>query len=745
MDSYFHATFVPSSPYTPPLRPTLSTSQTLRVPPFPPSNPDFKGDEFNSPEGVWKLRNEVYSETLLPHYQTGTHATLVSIKYKESNVSALGPAANLTLTNSATSSVSDNLTSLTNSDKGDNATSVTAESEEDESMVETTLTASPAVTLSPAAANTEDNKSSLTIPIKNTSGSAQSLGYASSPLSSSASTASTIYVPPNGPQRALSINTASLYNSHQQSLSSPVVPVGPISSSYTNAHSGTEFMSPKPYLSFDSDTAASPLGSSGNSFSSLFGRSNKHNPRKPKNSITKTKSSFVSKIITNDHLAKVLAARTSDDAYLFYNVGTSFVWMDSASKPKEPLSRIIFSKAFPTSHDVNLLTRGYDHLDVIIGFSSGDCIWFDPLGNKYFRLNKGGLLNSSAVTMIKWIPGSENMFMVAYSDGSILIMDKERDDQAFTPAPADGWANQLFHITRPHKGFKHNPVSHWKVSQKGINAFAFSPDCLHVAVVGSDGLLRIIDYTTERLMDTYGTYYGKLTCVAWSPDGRYIVTGGQDDLVTIWALREQRIVARCQGHNSWVTGVAFDPWKCDEKVYRIGSVGEDCNLILWDFSVSALHKPRYKHNRTSTSLSNPKESANNWRSPRIPSGLDAGVKSMIANGTNPLGLRADTTLVEPAEEKISSFSSFSKIKRKSSVKHPLFVSPESNKGTTTDSAHHIRLPIIHPAPNKNQVPFLQPIVVRSVHSDPCVDIIYREDAIVTTDRRGRVRTWTRPT
>lgn len=44
---------------------------------------------------------------------------------------------------------------------------------------------------------------------------------------------------------------------------------------------------------------------------------------------------------------------------------------------------------------------------------------------------------------------------------------------------------------------------------------------------------------------------------------------------------------------SQVTGVAFDPWKCDEKVYRIGSVGEDCNLILWDFSVSALHRPRY--------------------------------------------------------------------------------------------------------------------------------------------------------
>jgi hypothetical protein len=54
-----------------------------------------------------------------------------------------------------------------------------------------------------------------------------------------------------------------------------------------------------------------------------------------------------------------------------------------------------------------------------------------------------GLLNSTGVTMIKWLPGSESMFMAAYQDGSILIMDKERDDQAFTPSQDEGWANQL--------------------------------------------------------------------------------------------------------------------------------------------------------------------------------------------------------------------------------------------------------------------------------------------------------------
>lgn len=95
-----------------------------------------------------------------------------------------------------------------------------------------------------------------------------------------------------------------------------------------------------------------------------------------------------------------------------------------------------------------------------------------------------------------------------------------------------------------------------------------------------------------RLLDVYSSYYDGLICVCWSPDGRYILTGGQDDLVSIWSLADCMLVARCQGHNSWVNSVAFDPWRCDERNYRFGSVGEDCRLLLWDFSVGMLHRPR---------------------------------------------------------------------------------------------------------------------------------------------------------
>lgn len=82
------------------------------------------------------------------------------------------------------------------------------------------------------------------------------------------------------------------------------------------------------------------------------------------------------------------------------------------------------------------------------------------------------------------------------------------------------------------------------------------------------------------------------------------------------------MVARCQGHSSFVSAVAFDELRCDGRTYRFGSVGEDNKLILvsfslqicwgptydaqWDFSSSALHRPKSQsahHTRVSMASS----------------------------------------------------------------------------------------------------------------------------------------------
>ena len=42
---------------------------------------------------------------------------------------------------------------------------------------------------------------------------------------------------------------------------------------------------------------------------------------------------------------------------------------------QEPLARISFS-AFPTCQDVNQATVSHERMDVVVGFNTGDLIWF---------------------------------------------------------------------------------------------------------------------------------------------------------------------------------------------------------------------------------------------------------------------------------------------------------------------------------------------------------------------------------
>ena len=228
------------------------------------------------------------------------------------------------------------------------------------------------------------------------------------------------------------------------------------------------------------------------------------------------------------------------------------------------------------------------------------------------------MICNSPVAHVKWMPNSENLFLAAHFDGSLVVYDKEKEDASFHPeietnghvngvhnGSANGNALTKITILKSvgSRNQKTNPVAYWKLSNSKVNAFAFSPSGQHLAVASEDGGLRVLDFFSETLLDVFISYYGGLLSVTWSPDSRYILTGGQDDLVSIWSAEEGTLVARCQGHQSWVVDVKFDPWRCDERNYRFGSVGEDCRLLLWDFSVGMLHRPRAASVRQRPSVS----------------------------------------------------------------------------------------------------------------------------------------------
>ena len=56
----------------------------------------------------------------------------------------------------------------------------------------------------------------------------------------------------------------------------------------------------------------------------------------------------------------------------------------------------------------------------------------------------------------------------------------------------------------------------------------------YIFSVVQDGLLRVFHYDSMELVGVSRSYFGGLLCAAWSPDGKYIVAGGEDDLVTVY-------------------------------------------------------------------------------------------------------------------------------------------------------------------------------------------------------------------
>ncbi|KAF1850346.1 WD40 repeat-like protein [Cucurbitaria berberidis CBS 394.84] len=452
------------------------------------------------------------------------------------------------------------------------------------------------------------------------------------------------------------------------------------------------------------DGLRTPVYGEGNAALAMINGKDSKDPlkrRKPKSNIIKSNSSFVSRVIPHEALTKRLQEHNPNGLYAFANINRALQWLDLTSPIKEEhLTKILFTKGHALCHDINQITKGPNHLDIIMGFSTGDIIWYEPMSQKYSRINKNGVINGTAVSDIQWLPNSENLFLAAHMDGSLVVYDKEKEDAVFVAeehsptteeATSDAEKKALLTVKKSvnSKNQKANPVSYWQVSSSKVNAFEFSPDRRHLAVVSEDGSFRIIDFLKEKLLHHYMSYYGGMLCVCWSPDGRYVVTGGQDDLVSIWSLEDSMLVARCQGHNSWVTAVQFDPWRCDERNYRIGSVGEDCRLLLWDFSVGMLHRPRAASVRQRGSIT----SAN---------------------------LKMQRTRTDSSVNRLRSSSNLT-------------------SGSLPDEEE-----VVHPVESRAHTAMLPPVLAKAIDEHPLCWLGFEEDCIITSCKNGHIRTWDRP-
>uniref|UniRef100_A0A8C1PHM0 WD repeat-containing protein 20 n=1 Tax=Cyprinus carpio TaxID=7962 RepID=A0A8C1PHM0_CYPCA len=471
-----------------------------------------------------------------------------------------------------------------------------------------------------------------------------------------------------------------------------------------------------------------------------------------------------------------------------------------AADLSKPVDKRIYKGILPTCHDSNVLTATAESVSLLVGFSAGQVQLIDPIKKETSKLfNEDRVIDKSPVTCLKWVPGSEHLFLVAHSSGCLYLYNVEHTCGTTPPHYQLLKQGESYAVHTNKSKSARNPFLRWTVGEGAVNEFAFSPDGKFLACAGQDGFLRVFCFDSAELQGSMKSYFGGLLCVCWSPDGRYVVTGGEDDLVTVWSFSDSRVIARGRGHKSWVSVVAFDHCitsvqDCEAPAefsasdedfqdqvqfngsreransaqsrlsnrnstdgrgvsvtYRFGSVGQDTQLCLWDLTEDILFP--LSRTRTHTNAMSAETSSNGNNSTNSP--LPRSNSLPHSSGSSPNSQKPASSIVDsvskfatlalhearkepPQEKEHKRNHSMSYISNKSSDKLNQII------GARAAKSHAAKTLGTSSCPRMEEIPLLEPLVCKKIAHERLTVLIFLEDCLVTACQEGFVCTWARP-
>lgn len=163
-------------------------------------------------------------------------------------------------------------------------------------------------------------------------------------------------------------------------------------------------------------------------------------------------------------------------------------------------------------------------------------------------------------------------------------------------------------------------VSSFQSHSFGVGALAFSPDGGKLATCGGDNAVKVwsipadgvIAKTKQQtptsptqpatiasptLISDFVGHSKVVSSVAFSPDGRLLVSGGGDQVIRIWEIGTNRTEIRAlRGHHSWISSVVFSP-----NGQKLISASMDKSIKIWELGSSETSKP-VGHTRALTTI-----------------------------------------------------------------------------------------------------------------------------------------------
>jgi WD40 repeat protein len=111
---------------------------------------------------------------------------------------------------------------------------------------------------------------------------------------------------------------------------------------------------------------------------------------------------------------------------------------------------------------------------------------------------------------------------------------------------------------------------------------AFSPDGRQVVSGSIDEMVQLWDAAAGAALYTLEGHLSSVKSVAFSPDGRRVVSGSNDETVRLWDAATGAALHTLKGYSDWVNSVAFSP-----DGGRVVSGSDDKTVRLWDAATGA--------------------------------------------------------------------------------------------------------------------------------------------------------------
>jgi len=139
------------------------------------------------------------------------------------------------------------------------------------------------------------------------------------------------------------------------------------------------------------------------------------------------------------------------------------------------------------------------------------------------------------------------------------------------------------------------PRLNLQAHQEGAWALAYSPDGRLIATGSDDHTARLWNAADGALLHTLGTpdcasqescgqgHTDKVQAVAFSPDGKLLATGGDDDHIKVWDAQTGAFLYDLGQHDGTVWGLAFRPGS-----NQLASVSTDRTVKVWDLDTRQL-------------------------------------------------------------------------------------------------------------------------------------------------------------